>query len=356
MKKKSKVKKVITSLVAVSVSVGALLGAYKIYNTLEENGFINPNNQQQNLVLDDVKNISFDEEKNLFSWNAVENADSYVASVNGVESTVDSNYFYYIPTFNETEFKVKAVDSTGEYKESNWSDVYTYSVSKEEVTYSSIYGFVNGMLVGDYKLQKILSLEIEDGVLYTKASYLDVENQPKLFYLRTKFGENKYDSLFEMINHQDEGFTIITERYDLCEQEAMEYLLKSNSFTGPLEEYRKDGYEISVVSSKSGLVENYGVIELEGTLKLEKNGDVKYATASFECIVINPTGNPKLDYTVKLADPETRIMGTINFKILTGDLVTFAEEVERVNSLQQENESSIVDTKTYTYDFNGLEV
>ena len=351
MEKKSKIKKVITSLLAVSVSVGAVLGATKAFNFFKDNGLLNPN-EQHNLVLDDVKNVSFDEKTSLLSWDSVENADSYVTSVNGEEYTVETNYMFYLPVENETEFKVKAVDSTGKYKESNWSDVYTYSVSKDEVTYSSVYGFVDGMLQGSDKVQKILSMEINNGYLYTKASFLDRKGNPKLYYLQTDIGNFK--ELSEIIKNQDQCFTRTYRSFDLCEQNAMEYLVKSNSFDGKLEEYRQQGYEISVVSSATGLRDNYASLQIDATLKLQKGNDTKYVTISLSAFVKNPTGNPKIDYTVKLADPEQRSMNTSNFVILSGDLAKFAEEMDRVNNMQNETSAETYNVQS-VYDFNGLE-
>lgn len=352
MEKKSKIKKVITSLLAVSVSVGAVLGATKAFNFFKDSGLLNPN-EQHNLVLDDVKNVSFDEKTSLLSWDSVENADSYVTSVNGEEYTVETNYMFYLPVENETEFKVKAVDSTGKYKESNWSDVYTYSVSKDEVTYSSVYGFVDNMIPGVDKLQKILSMEIkDDGYLYTKASYIDWEGKPKLFHIRTRI--DNFNDLSEAIKNQKDTFSYIERSFDLCEQNAMEYLVKSNSFSGKLEEYRQQGYEISVVSSAAREMNGYGALMTESTLKMQKGNDVKYVIISLATTVKNPTGNPKIDYTVKLADPEQRSMNTTNFVILSGDLAKFAEEMDRVNNMQNETSAETYNAQS-VYDFNGLE-
>lgn len=290
-------------------------------------------NEPKELKLDVVTNIAFDIDNYLISWDCVENATNYIVSINEEEEETTLNELFYIPVENVTEIKIKAQEESGKYKESEWSEIYTYNVSTEEITYSSVYGFVRNMVPGNGDLQKILSMEIkDDGYLYTKATYIDWEGNPKLFYLLTEF-DASCNTLFEMIRNQDESFTTIRQSFDLCEQNAMEYLLKSNEFDGKLEEYRQQGYEISIVSSAAGSTGGYGSLCIEATLKIKKSDDVNYFTMTLGTSVRNPTGNPKIDYTVKLADPEERKINTINFVELSGDLYKFAQEMERVNSL-----------------------
>ena len=72
-------------------------------------------------------NLSYDDETYILSWDIVENADSYNVSINDDdELVVEDNKVFYVPTEQTTEFKIQALDSTGEYKNSNWSDSLTY--------------------------------------------------------------------------------------------------------------------------------------------------------------------------------------------------------------------------------------
>lgn len=289
-------------------------------------------NEPKELKLDVVTNIAFDIDNYLISWDRVENATNYIVSINEEEEETTLNELFYIPVENVTEIKIKAQEESGKYKESEWSEIYTYNVSTEEITYSSVYGFVDEMIPGKGDLQKILSMEIKNEYLYTKATYIDWEGNPKLFYLRTRY-DAIYETLSEIIKNQKDTFSYVIQSYDLCEQNAMEYLVKSNEFSGKLEEYRQQGYEISVVSSAAGELNGYNTLMIESTLKLQKGNDVKYITLSLATAVKNPTGNPKIDYTVKLSDPEEREINMLNFIELSGDLYKFAQEMDRVNSL-----------------------
>ena len=293
-------------------------------------------NEPKELKLDVVTNIAFDIDKYLISWDSVEKATNYIVSINEEEEETTLNELFYIPVENVTEIKIKAKEESGKYKESEWSEIYTYNVSTEEITYSSVYGFVDGMLQGSDKVQKILSMEIKDGYLYTKATYINRKDEPKLYYLQTDIDD--YKDLLDITKHQDECFTRTYKSFDLCEQNAMEYLVKSNSFSGKLEEYRQQGYEISIVSSAAGELNTYGALTAESTLKLKKGNDILYIAISLDIIVKNPTGNPKIDYTVKLADPNERRTNATKFVILSGDLYKFAQEMDRVNSLIMESD------------------
>ena len=294
-------------------------------------------NEPKEIKLDVVTNIAFDIDNYLISWDCVENATKYIVSINEEEEETTLNELFYIPVENVTEIKIKAKEESGKYKESEWSEIYTYNVSTEEITYSSVYGFVDEMIPGVDHLQKILSMEIYDGYLYTKATYIDWEGNPKLYYLLTDI--EGYKDLLEIIKNQKDTFSYVAQSFDLCEQNAMEYLVKSNSFSGKLEEYRQQGYEISVVSSAAGELNTYGALTAESTLKLKKGNDILYIAISLDIIVKNPTGNPKIDYTVNLADPNERRTNATNFVILSGDLYKFAQEMERVNSLINNEEA-----------------
>ena len=110
---------------AVSIGVFAFFG-YRIYNQ-----YANKNNKSNEKILAVVKNLSFDERKNLLTWGSVNHADSYIANINGVEYNVELNEMNYVPVSNTTEFKVKAVDSTGEYATPSWSKTYSYTLNNE---------------------------------------------------------------------------------------------------------------------------------------------------------------------------------------------------------------------------------
>lgn len=328
MANKSKVKKVLTTLAELSIAAGAIFGGYKIADSM---GLINNTPQTQQLSV--VQNIAYDETNYVFSWDAVDNADAYVVDINGSTKQVDTNACFHVPTEEVTEFKVKAIDTTGEFEDSKWSNVYTHTVDAtvEENLYSKVNIFVNDILDG-FKLKEIVAVYANGNNLYT---------QVICQYNRSDYFHNiitEYDTPITSIEQAmslESGVSYLGMGQQIVDHNSAEHLLKSDTLTGSLEDYKKEGYTISVVASQTVQENGYAdgsAYSIFGTYKLEKNGEVKYVQAAYQCVITNPSSNPTTNYTTKLENSNDRYLSELNFTELTGDFEEYAETMDRLNS------------------------
>ena len=286
--------------------------------------------------LKDIKNIQYDDSNYLFSWDAVANAEMYIISIN--ESSyyneflkIETNEYFYIPIEEVTEFKVKAIDMDKEYMDSKWSDIYIYDVKNEEQLslYTQLNLEVSDMLPGK-KLKRIIGVKIAEG-----GKYLDIqvvcEYREKEYFHNV---EKKYDTPITSLKQGIEEGQIygIGHGKEIVDYNSAEYLLKSQSYDGNLEKYRKEGYKISIISSQTVVPEwatNDGSeIEIYGIFKLEKNGDIKYINVKYACEVKNPSVNPAINFTKRLQKEEDRIIVEGFFFELTSDFAEYAQKME----------------------------
>lgn len=304
---------------AVSIGVFAFFG-YRIYNQ-----YANKNNKSNEKILAVVKNLSFNARENLFTWGSVNHADSYIASINGKEYNVELNEMNYVPVSNKTEFKVKPVDSTGEYASPGWSKTYTYTLNND-FSYSKVSSYINDALPDDY-LQKVVSAYVKDNSLFTNCYFIS-NGQDKMMELQIKY-DDKVSSLTDCIN-TDFRSVSVRKTYDIVDYDSASYLLQSNSFVGEMEQRRKEGYDFSVVSSQVGKVEKNSDFHIFATYKLTKGDEVKYIESDLICGLFNPSSNEKANYTTKLLDPDNVAMREISYVELKGDEITFAKSMDQV--------------------------
>ena len=134
-------------------------------------------------------NLSYDDETYILSWDIVENADSYNVSINDDdELVVEDNKVFYVPINQTSEFKIKALDSTGEYQSSKWSNSLTYTIKENEISYASVSAFVSTMMPSDCKLVKLINISIDsnDNKTYTNAVFKR-DGKLSVYELRTGY-------------------------------------------------------------------------------------------------------------------------------------------------------------------------
>ena len=325
-KENSKVKKVIKTLAIIGIAAGAVFAGYKAISNLDIN-------IPQSNELKIVKNIQYDDSNYVFSWDAVANADAYITSINGETQQIETNAYFYVPTEEVTEFKVKAIDMDGEYKDSKWSDVYTYNVQNQEQQdlYTQLNLVVSDMLPGE-DLKRIIGMKIAEG-----GKYLDI--QVVCEYRGQEYFRNvrkEYDTPITSLKQGIEEGCIdgIGHGREIVDYNSAEYLLKSQSYDGNLEKYRKEGYKISIISSQTVVPEwatNDGSrFDIYGIFKLEKNGEIKYINVKYACGITNPSINPAINFTKRLQKEEDRIVIEESFFELTGDFAEYAQKMESI--------------------------
>ena len=277
-------------------------------------------------------NLSYDDETYILSWDIVENADSYNVSINDDdELVVEDNKVFYVPINQTSEFKIKALDSTGEYQSSKWSNSLTYTIKENEISYASVSAFVSTMLPGDYNLKKLVNISIDsnENMVYTNAVF-ERDSELKVYELNTAYN-TEINSLKDAIEIKNAG-TRILHYYDIANYDSANSLLKSNSYVGQMEELRQQGYTFEVVSQQVGktYVDN-SVFNIYATYKLTNGDEVKYVNSMITAVIESLSYIEKTNYTTRVENPEDRILYEKYFKILTDDEIDLAKDIEAAN-------------------------
>lgn len=329
MNKTAKV--IINVLVGAIALVGVGLGGFLVLNML---GVFNSNNEYK---LSKVTNLSYDENTYILSFDAVEEADNYYISINDDDDyfkTSENSYFYVVKD-SITTFKVQALaeienedGSTSLYK-SDWSDPLTYTIKENEVSYASVNAFVSTMMPSDYKLTKLVNISIEGNELLTNAVF-ERDSELKVYELRTGYNST-LNSMYDAIYTKNVGTEII-DYYDIANYNSAESLLKSNSFVGQMEEYRQQGYDFEVVSQQVGRVsDRNSEFRVYATYKANNDNDTKYFNTITTVVVKDTSSNEKINYTTRVENPEDRILYEEYFKVLSGDEINVAKDMEEAN-------------------------
>lgn len=333
-------KKILVALGAIGVLVAAVVGvatnADDIYNKIWA--------QDNTPQLAIVRTVEYNDEYYKLFWDEVANADYYNVNINGETQTVEDNSYFYVPTTQTTEFKVQAVDSSGEYKASEWSDTVTYQIAENEVSYASVNSFVSTMLTSDFKLTKLINISVKDDMVYTTAVY-ERNGELKVYELSTQY-DFEIQSLGEVMNEKG-GYVRILDKYPIANYDAANSLLKSNSYAGQMEEYRKQGYSFEVISQQVGkFSDDNSTFRIFATYKLTKDSEIKYINNAMQVGIWETSSNEKINYTTKLENAEDRYLYELSCHELTGDEINFAEDMEQANipltfeNLEQENNQS----------------
>lgn len=336
-KEKSKVSKIFKTIATVATAgVAVIAGVIALNQFGVIGGGNNPSNPPTHERLSQVTNVSFDEKTNTLSWNEVEHANMYKVDINGKQKQVETNYYVYMPVDKVSDMKVQAIDTTGVYESSKWSDTFTYTISDNTISTQSVFAFVN-KLDRNSELVNIASLYINNNMLYSKCHVINSNGKDKVMSYETSF-DRKINSLQEAMNAKVLGTDKISE-YDYSRYKSAEYFLKSNSYVGQMEEYRKQGYDFKVVSSE---VADQGVdgLTMYGTYRLTKGDDIKYIANTIEVAFYNPSTSKAVNYTTKLQNANEVNAGELDFHELTGDFydwanLTYESNQARTNTTSQ---------------------
>ncbi len=313
-------KKIIVTLAALGTAAAGIFAGYKL---LGQDAFNHSDNDHK--VLNVVKNINYNEKENLFTWDSVDHATSYLTNINGQEQKVDTNEMYYVPMSTTTEFKVKAIDETGTYATPGTWSTYTYTLDNtKQVSFSSVSSYISKAMYGD-TLKKVVSAYVEDNSLYSDCYFVS-DGEDQLISISLNY-DTEVNSIYDCLNNKYDTVSIL-HSYSLSPYESASYLLKSNSFDGEMEQRRLEGYEFSVVSSQATKMEN-DIFNIFATYKLTKGDDVKYIQSNMLCYITNPS-NEKANYTSKLTNPDNVKLREYSYHELKGDEIDFAKSMEGV--------------------------
>ena len=322
--------KIIKKLISFVLVIILIAGGFLLFTKLN----INFNNNEEQYKLDTVKNISYDDKKYIISWDEVEEADRYYIAINDDDDYIEvtQNSHYYVVKDLITNFKIQAAvekeDENGFltlYK-SEWSKTYTYTIEGNEVTYGFVSAFVATMMPGSYSLKKLVNISIEDNELLTNAVF-ERDSELKVYELRTGYNDN-IDSIYDAIYTNNVGTEII-DYYDIANYDSANSLLKSNSYVGQMEEYRQQGYKFEVVSQQVGKADiDNSVFNIYATYKLTKNDEIKYINSMVTVVINEESSYEKTNYTTRVENPEDRLLYEKYFKVLSGDEIDLAKDME----------------------------
>lgn len=336
-KEKSKTSKIFKTIATVATAgVAVIAGVIALNQFGVIGGGNNPSNPPTHERLSQVTNVSFDEKTNTLSWNEVEHANMYKVDVNGKQKQVETNYYVYMPVDKVSDMKVQAIDTTGVYESSKWSDIFTYTIPDNAISTQSVFAFVN-KLDRSSELVNIASMYIEDGKLFSKCHIIDNNDKDKVVIYKTTF-ESEVNSLNDVMNAEILA-TNIRNKYDYSNYKSADYFIKSNSYAGQMEEYRKQGYDFKVVSSET-IDKGINLPMIYATYRLTKGDEVKYIESSVDFALDNPSNSKSVNYTTKLQNVNERSVRELSFHELTGDFydwanLTYESNQARTNTTSQ---------------------
>ena len=174
-----------------------------------------------------------------------------------------------------------------------------------------------------------------DGIAIRTNAIFESNNKIEMYELYTYY-EDGITSLQVCMN-KDESFSFvrIIDKYDIVDYNSADYLLKSNSFVGQMEEYRLQGYTFEVVSQHVGKTkESNEVFNIYATYKLTKGDEVKYINNKTLVIMNEESPNEIENYTRKVANPEDRYLIEEFCHELVGDEIILAQEMEKLYKQQ----------------------
>ena len=270
--------------------------------------------------LDTVNDVEFDSVHNFLSWTEVPKADGYKIDINGeIFETSDVGY-YYSPQ-KDTSFKVQAVDSTKEYQNSEWSKACLYTVPEDVLSIAKVNSFVASLNASD-KLTKVVSVCYDGSDICTSAVFFD-----KLYQLKTAI-MGDFNSLMEAIDlyNQKNNGTRFMFVYDVKDYNSMECYLKSDTYVGTVEEYRKLGYDIEVVSSQA-YRESSAEMGADSILKVSNGSETKYLAVTYK-FKSRDTANESVKYTTALINIDHDAAYELTCVELSGDFAEYAEMIE----------------------------
>lgn len=311
MAKKGKVGAILSAVLALVIVVAA---AYVGIQWFQQNGDLGGNGKQ---TLSAPKNVAFDSENYLLTWDSVENASSYTVCYNDENIQIEKEKTNYAVLLSSTEntFKIKANGDGAQYIDSAWSQTVNYTVqtpqelslfekinielnraAKEEgYTLQRVIGISYADFEEDYWGSNLLfeTISVKGDKIVNSTYCYDISGASNLLDLLLRADENTFetnDDIYNIVNYNS-AQTLV--------DNLKRYTDGDNS--AEMIELYKQGYTISVIDScvREGKGTNKFRYEIVGTYKAVLGEDFKYFTAVHQIDVLNP-GTDKYNYETAL--------------------------------------------------------
>lgn len=331
-------KKKIINIVSTVLVIGLLTGG--TFFLLSKLGVLNGESDGPKVLrLETPKNLRYDEATNTFKFDAVEHATNYIityadTNFNEIASknptiSVESNEVYFVPLYETTVIKVTAEDSTYEYAKSADSSTFTLVTKFDEgITVSSVNVFVNSLTNNSWSLEKVISMYINDGKLWTDAVF-NYLGRSEMCELKTTY-TTPVTNLTEAMDKSNYKSTSIMYTYSIPSQDynSAQSMLDSGDLVGKLKEYKDSGYSISVVRSQTALTDDNTVFRIFATYKISNGQETKFIENGTKCTLNSFGINEKSNYTTKVADPSQRTLREFSSYEMTEDMATYFSKLE----------------------------
>ena len=296
---------------AVIASSYAACGTNNTGNT--ENG--NSTSEESNssvtaVVLQAPMHPYFDGESYLLAWEPVENALYYLVDFNGEVYEVYGTESYLVPVTKDNTFKVMAVGDGVNYTNSPWSQEVYYELLPQV----SVYEKVNAKLTETAEaeglvLEKIIGISFanEPGTWISIQTVCSDKGTSKSYDFNFKY-ENS-TSVMDMLQNFDLAVYTGAAKKNIVNYNSAEYLVNSNAYVGVMEDFKNQGYTISVIDSVVEEGKKVGTkfrFVVKGTFKAESSYDVQYFTASYSITILTPSPQDKYNYQTFISGEEER--------------------------------------------------
>ena len=310
--------RIVLRIISIVFVVAALVFAgYMIRRVIVKPAQENNANRAPDVMLSTPKNVSYSDETYTLTWDAVEHADSYKLDINGNKIDVEGTSYAYLPSHEVTSFKVQALETTGGYKTSEWSDEIRYMVSKTEgLSAASVNVYVaEGMEIG---VTKIVSI-------YSDGNFVHINSVDTKGFLHSFVYQYDYqvESLADVIKKGDQTMISVGGLYDAKDFDTAGNYLQSSELQGQLGEYKLNGYTISVVSAHAYEVNNTR-IGLVGIYRATKDGETKYL-AEKTLFFLDATATESVRYTRGVNNVDLTKVHEVSCVELQGDFIDALE-------------------------------
>lgn len=267
--------------------------------------------------LDTPANIDFSFEKKVITWSPVENANVYYVKINdGDETKVVETSMPYIATFKSVTVSVKASSSTAEYPDSDWSEPATFE-NNEICSYQAVCEFVTNILA--INITSLEGVFLEDNRTFRVVATIAKRNT--VHEILCTYDEDIH-SIEEALTIEPIGIREVT-HFSISEYHSAESLVESGELDGQLEQYRQDGWKISVVSDVTTKLDRDDIMCIYGIFKLTKGDETKYVYVIYDCMIRHLSPYEFMNYSDDIINVSNRRLYEISFHEFTPEEIDF---------------------------------
>lgn len=244
--------------------------------------------------------IAYDQETNILSWNAVENASGYLVIVDGreyrtqqtqVELAIEENAQYSVT--------IKALGDGENYKDSEVVSLNGVRQELDKMYYQqiedNIYKFFEDFLYAGrnkIEIQDILNIDLQNNVFSALVKCND-ENRPSTLYRTFSFDLSEYKDFSNNIALRDlaeaSSYILSFENVDVDSKshagvtysfgnDLYNKLISDDLLTGNLKNYIDNGYTLTKLYSEPSMGNEPDNFIVNSCIKLQKGNDIKVVT------------------------------------------------------------------------------